>query len=440
MARNTSAAIQQYRGTTEQHANYTGPIGEITVDTTKNTAVVQDGVTAGGHPLAKEAVTLRSWDVNVFEINGGVSETLAANEIQFTLNNSRLAAAIAGDLVASNDPVLYVNEDSKIASTVSATYDVLTGDFKLLGNEEAVLSELTIPAAVSAVKAVNLLNGKPDESGEAIEGDYHVSMQFADGEGQWGTTVGVNFTTTKEVASAAVAISAALATAGTSTVRAWFNGQEATAEVSGTTATITFADGSVLAFTNISATGTAVGADVTFTPAVGLIAGSYLCVTWALYDGTVSDTYIDMSDLVDVYTAGTGLTLTDNEFAVDESWLTTQITTQAPVPTGGDGITVTSEESVVTIAVDTDWLNTYLASAVTVVSADEGNLIQAGTDGGALLTKAAIADTVVEIIEDTLTSAEDSVACAMISETGGNQLACDNGKLLVVSDYGTMDD
>lgn len=47
--------VQRRRGTTAQHANFTGAKGEITIDTTKDTAVVHDGVTVGGHPLAKAA-------------------------------------------------------------------------------------------------------------------------------------------------------------------------------------------------------------------------------------------------------------------------------------------------------------------------------------------------------------------------------------------------
>ena len=42
------------RGTTTQHGSFTGAEGEVTVDTTKDTAVVHDGSTAGGHPLAKQ--------------------------------------------------------------------------------------------------------------------------------------------------------------------------------------------------------------------------------------------------------------------------------------------------------------------------------------------------------------------------------------------------
>lgn len=49
-------AVQvQYRyGTTEEHASFVGGQQEITVDTTKNTLVVHNGISAGGYPLAKE--------------------------------------------------------------------------------------------------------------------------------------------------------------------------------------------------------------------------------------------------------------------------------------------------------------------------------------------------------------------------------------------------
>ncbi len=50
-----STAVQRRRGGTSEHATFTGLSGEITVDTTKKTLVVHDGVTPGGTPLAKEA-------------------------------------------------------------------------------------------------------------------------------------------------------------------------------------------------------------------------------------------------------------------------------------------------------------------------------------------------------------------------------------------------
>jgi hypothetical protein len=48
-------ALQLRRGTTSEHSTFTGLVGEVTIDTTKDTVVVHDGTTAGGIPLAKES-------------------------------------------------------------------------------------------------------------------------------------------------------------------------------------------------------------------------------------------------------------------------------------------------------------------------------------------------------------------------------------------------
>ena len=48
-----SITVKLRRGTTTQHSTFTGEEAEVTVDTTKDVVVVHDGVTAGGHPMAK---------------------------------------------------------------------------------------------------------------------------------------------------------------------------------------------------------------------------------------------------------------------------------------------------------------------------------------------------------------------------------------------------
>ena len=45
--------VQFRRGTTSEHSTFTGAVGEVTVDTTLNTAIVHDGSTPGGTRLAK---------------------------------------------------------------------------------------------------------------------------------------------------------------------------------------------------------------------------------------------------------------------------------------------------------------------------------------------------------------------------------------------------
>lgn len=47
--------VQRRRGTAAEHTTFTGAAGEITVDSTDNRLVLHDGVTAGGHPVAKES-------------------------------------------------------------------------------------------------------------------------------------------------------------------------------------------------------------------------------------------------------------------------------------------------------------------------------------------------------------------------------------------------
>ena len=64
--------LQLRRGTTVEHGSFTGAEAEVTVDTDKDTLVVHDGVTAGGHAVAKEV------DLT--------SETVARLEADETLN------------------------------------------------------------------------------------------------------------------------------------------------------------------------------------------------------------------------------------------------------------------------------------------------------------------------------------------------------------------
>ena len=46
--------VQRRRGSTVEHSTFTGALGEVTVDTTKNVTVVHDGATPGGFPAASE--------------------------------------------------------------------------------------------------------------------------------------------------------------------------------------------------------------------------------------------------------------------------------------------------------------------------------------------------------------------------------------------------
>jgi hypothetical protein len=79
-----STAIQSRRGTTAQHATFTGLSGEVTVDTDKHTVVVNDGATAGGFPLAREdqvhAGSAKTTPVDADEM--GIVDSAASNVVK----------------------------------------------------------------------------------------------------------------------------------------------------------------------------------------------------------------------------------------------------------------------------------------------------------------------------------------------------------------------
>ena len=79
------------RGTTSQHSSFTGAEGEVTVDTDKDVLVVNDGSTAGGHPLAAEDMS----NVSAANIKGRLGTTLTNAEIN-------ASAAIAGTKISPN--------------------------------------------------------------------------------------------------------------------------------------------------------------------------------------------------------------------------------------------------------------------------------------------------------------------------------------------------
>ena len=57
--------LQLRRGTTAEHAAFTGAVGEITVNTTINAIVLHDGATAGGHPQIMDSGTKMYFYQNV---------------------------------------------------------------------------------------------------------------------------------------------------------------------------------------------------------------------------------------------------------------------------------------------------------------------------------------------------------------------------------------
>jgi len=127
--------VQRRRGTTADHINFIGAVGEITVDTTKNTAIVHDGSTVTGHPLALEDMSNvlgtpvgGGVGISQLNVNDGIAGQLLSTDgfgnLSFTTITTNVAnESVGGDVsgVVSNiqlrDNVVTVNEMNVLEGT-----------------------------------------------------------------------------------------------------------------------------------------------------------------------------------------------------------------------------------------------------------------------------------------------------------------------------------
>tara|TARA_X000001036_G_scaffold257380_1_gene239354 strand:+ start:2602 stop:4230 length:1629 start_codon:yes stop_codon:yes gene_type:complete len=142
------------RGTTTQHGSFTGAEGEVTIDTTKDTAVVHDGSQAGGRPLAREDLSnvssstiagrLDNDSITPAKIGAGTLPSdvtvASANLVDGTIVNADInaSAAIANSKLADSGvsagtvgsstaiPVVTVNSKGIITNTSTTAVDSTT--------------------------------------------------------------------------------------------------------------------------------------------------------------------------------------------------------------------------------------------------------------------------------------------------------------------------
>ena len=140
--------LQLRRGTTTQHGSFTGAEGELTIDTTKDTAVVHDGSTAGGTPLAKEDMS----NVSSSDIAGRLSnDSIAPAKIGAGTLPSDVTVASAnlvdGTIVNADVNASAAIAQSKLnianATTSAAGYQSAADKTKLDGIESGATADQT---------------------------------------------------------------------------------------------------------------------------------------------------------------------------------------------------------------------------------------------------------------------------------------------------------
>jgi hypothetical protein len=113
--------VQRRRGTTPEHATFTGYDGETTVDTTKDTVIVHDGATTGGFPLAREDLS-----------NVSLTNLISVNELNL--------------IDGSADQVIKTNGAGTISfGTIDVTGSAVGGDISgTVGNAQIVANAVGI--------------------------------------------------------------------------------------------------------------------------------------------------------------------------------------------------------------------------------------------------------------------------------------------------------
>ena len=218
------------------------------------------------------------------------------------------------ELISEEDDVLTVDSHGKLVTELGMKYNTVTGELVLTGVDGEEVGSAIVPTSTSALRGVQFVRSMPSETGEAVEGDYFVDIAFKfDSQDAWDGGDAVKFTTTKGTAATQNVDYEMQSTVGTGVFpdhfKAVFMGKAVEQDITaGSPNTVDFPDGSRLILTWNTSTGTAINFQASFTPGIGIELGSFLRMAWLLADGSVSDVYIEMTD---IYTAGNGIHIDD---------------------------------------------------------------------------------------------------------------------------------
>jgi hypothetical protein len=130
--------VQWRGGTTANHAGFTGAPRELTVDTSKNTVVVHDGVTPGGHPLLNQDLSNLSAPFYQTGAASGTSDAIISSfsPAISSLTNGQTVFVRAASANATTTPTFTPNSGTVAAATIvkGANFALAPGDIAGAGH------------------------------------------------------------------------------------------------------------------------------------------------------------------------------------------------------------------------------------------------------------------------------------------------------------------
>ena len=124
--------VQFRRGTTAQNNSFTGALGEVTVDTDKDTVVVHDGGTAGGFPLARQDgsnMTGISITTGTVKLDGNYPVGTGNVALGDTAGDSIASDGNYNTLIGANAGTAITTGDNNTAVGYQAGYSNTTASF-----------------------------------------------------------------------------------------------------------------------------------------------------------------------------------------------------------------------------------------------------------------------------------------------------------------------
>ena len=177
-----SKQVKRRRGTTVEHDGFAGALGEITIDTTLNTAVVHDGSTTGGYPLGKADAS--NIDLtNKINTNELATSDGNAGDVLQTDGSGQVSFVAPGGITANSVGVIELETSDGLAGTVLTTDGAGTLSFVApsIGIDELELVDGTSGHVITTDGAGTITFETVDGSMIGLGSDTQGDMMYYDG-------------------------------------------------------------------------------------------------------------------------------------------------------------------------------------------------------------------------------------------------------------------
>ena len=176
--KNTMAtAIQWRRGNTSQTANFTGLVGEITVDTDLSTVIVHDGSTSGGHRLAKysELSAFGDGDITGVVAGTGLSGGTLSGEATLNIDNTVVATLTDSQTLTNKTLTSPVFNTGVSGSAILDADDMSGASSTTISTSESI--KAYVDSQVDSKDALSELSGDTDDVTEGSTNLYFTNAR-----------------------------------------------------------------------------------------------------------------------------------------------------------------------------------------------------------------------------------------------------------------------